>query len=382
MAMKLNFGPEFARNTQVIAEAARTHPCVVAAAFGCDASTQKELRAFLRNYPLAEQTVDQSVREALKLRQIRAANHRIKSRGIHSAWSAAAEQRGLRKRWGRGLPACESMQQRLIDFKGAKFWEVLPKTGYRIAMHVDARRVHFGRGIGVAVASELDWDGYSRATPYPMRRYAYDFSVPSDWGIRVYGRGLAVLDGLLTLDAVLLDARVRGDVSAEPIRIYSAAWIVQGRGLDLRAETGFIAVAGAFAYHSIKSPEHAARGIIRKIRAAERGPVPKRPWKIDIVLGRESLDELVAKAVTADPDLVVAFADATSVGACTPGIMSWCVAVGLDPADGSAPIERVLAAYHAVPAPEARGAILHAIRSSVAARRALVAASPKDSVAV
>jgi hypothetical protein len=338
---------------------ARQHPVLLSVA-RTDYSTKKELRARLQAYPRSERgaladAVEQVIQARRMINDLRRAKRRVQ--------------------WKNPTP---DLAERLFRYKATKFWNAYQQADIREAKHVDQRSVQFGRGPAVTVHSTFDWDGYSRATRYPMQRYSYTFAVPSDWGVRVAAAGLAVLDGLLTMDAVLLDSRVRGDVIGEPIRAYSAAWIAQGRGVDLRLEHGFLAVSGRFSYHSVQSADHAVRGLVRKIRAAGRDKARRSPTRrIDIVLGRDSIENLVEWAVAAAPDLVVTFADAEAIGACIPGILSWCNQVGIDPVlgYGSAPIRQVLAAYQKVPATEARAAILHAIRANVAARRAVVAAS-------
>jgi hypothetical protein len=88
------------------------------------------------------------------------------------------------------------------------------------------------------------------------------------WRRRVLARGLADLDGLLTTHAELIRA-------TGAVEVYQAGWVRQGRGYDLHAETGVLAVHrnadGRIdcAYHATgdTEPDRAARGLARKLKA-------------------------------------------------------------------------------------------------------------------
>jgi len=67
-------------------------------------------------------------------------------------------------------------------------------------------------------------------------------------------------------------------------------------------------------------------------------------------------------AVAPHADVLVRVADARAIGACEYGIRSWCATVGIDYDAGAATLAQVLAGYERQPAPEARAAILHALR--------------------
>ncbi len=70
------------------------------------------------------------------------------------------------------------------------------------------------------------------------------------------------------------------------------------------------------------------------------------------------IDALVAQNQTVS----VRISDARAMGACDYGIRSWCNATGLSYQAGIASVDEVLAGYLKYPAPEARAAILHALR--------------------
>lgn len=263
----------------------------------------------------------------------------------------------------------EALQNKLETIRVAAVWDALCSADYRLAAHHN-----FYVGFGTAAVEQeeyADWNMYSKGFGHPGRIQDTTLTVPSDWRVRIERRGLGVLDGILTVDAVLLDARVAGPEKFD-VKIYAAVWLAQGRGTELHTESGFLAVSGGTSYHSLKSPDDAARGIIRKVRAD----------RLDIVLGRAGLSGLVVRALSVAPDLTVKWSDAKAIGACTPGILSWCHRAGIDPEAGEVPLRDVYEAYRELPASEARGAILRAIRSNVVVRRALISQpSPKDTVA-
>ncbi|PSR23313.1 MAG: hypothetical protein C7B43_20180 [Sulfobacillus benefaciens] len=300
--------------------------------------------------------------------------------GVVEIWGAHLEFHGVMDAIAQKLPSeveavsmgPKALRQKLQRVRIDAAWEAFCRAGYRLAVHGD-----FYVGFGSPTVSQqeyADWDMYSKSYGHPGRIQDTHLTIPSDWRIRVERRGLSVLDGLLTLDAVLLDSRVMGKENLD-VKIYAAVWLGQGRGTALHAESGFIALAGDdMVYHSLKSPDDAARGLLRKVRAAGR-PQTSRQWKIDIVLGRESLSDLVEKALEIEPALAVKWADAKAVGACTPGILSWCHQVGIDPDEPEVALREVYEAYREVPATEARATILHVLRSHTAVRRALVAAT-------
>lgn len=166
-------------------------------------------------------------------------------------------------------------------------------------------------------------------------------TVPADWRVRVERRRLAVLGGLFTLDAAPLEGAPAG------VALYAAVWAAQGRGYAVSVSRGYLAVSGRESYHGA-TPAAALEGLRRKLRGAE--------WAAK--LESAPLDELAAEHAA----VRVRIADARAIGACEYGIRSWCHATGLDYAAGEASVEDVYAAYKWEPRPEARLAILHALR--------------------
>ena len=166
-------------------------------------------------------------------------------------------------------------------------------------------------------------------------------TVPRLWSQRVEKRGLAVVDGMMTLDAALMDGAPRGT------QLYAATWAAQGRGYSVKTVRGYIAGSDGVWYHG-KTPEAALRGLKRKIEAAE--------WAAKV----ETSD--LGDLVKTSTKINVRVSDAKQTGSCDYGIRSWCAKVGLDYDSGKAPLKDVYSAYQAEPWPEARRAILYAIR--------------------
>lgn len=75
----------------------------------------------------------------------------------------------------------------------------------------------------------------------------FSMRVPRNWLSRVHARGLAVVDGRPTLDAVA----VEGIHYIDPaIQLFEASWVVQRRGYAATAVTGYIARVDGIACHA------------------------------------------------------------------------------------------------------------------------------------
>jgi hypothetical protein len=196
--------------------------------------------------------------------------------------------------------------------------------------------------VGVRQSERYDWDVYAKSYKHgPARVQDTLITVPADWRIRVQRRSIDVVDGMMTLDAAPLEGAPAG------VELFAATWVEQGRGTSVSTVSGYIARAGQFNYHG-ETAAKALAGLRRKIGAAE--------WMS--TLQTSNLADLVAKA----RDALVRVADAKAVGACEYGIRSWCATVGISYEAGAAPLPMVYAAYQREPRPEARAAILHALR--------------------
>lgn len=219
------------------------------------------------------------------------------------------------------------------------------RATYRVAAHGDQDVVLTTdpREVGVWQTERDDWNLYAKSYRHgPARVQDTRIVVPVDWRVRVLKRGLGDVDGMMTLDAAPLEGAPQG------VELYAATWVVQRAGTRVESARGYIALSSGLSYHS-DSIDAALRGLRRKVRGAE--------WAA--TLQTSDLSSLIGRF----PDAVVRVSDAKAVGACEYGIRSWCAAVGIDYDAGKAPLELVYAGYCSQPRPEARGAILHALRN-------------------
>lgn len=199
--------------------------------------------------------------------------------------------------------------------------------------------------VGVSQNQHQNWDFYAKSYGHPATITDTTLTVPVDWRVRVQRAGLAVVDGMMTLDAGRLEGAPEG------VELYAATWIEQGRGYSVSAVRGYIAMRGGTAYHGA-TPEKALAGLRRKLASAE--------WAAK--LATCDLGAVVARLGDALDSAVVRVSDARAIGACEYGIRSWCHATGLDYDAGAASLREVWSAYQAQPRSEARAAILHALR--------------------
>ncbi|NCC40919.1 MAG: hypothetical protein EOM21_16020, partial [Gammaproteobacteria bacterium] len=98
--------------------------------------------------------------------------------------------------------------------------------------------------VGVSQSTFNDWEFYSKAARFPKQIVVTSITVPNAWRIRVLKKGLANVGGLVTLDAQQLEGAPAG------IDLYAATWIEQGRGYQVHAVSGFIAVEDGQSYHA------------------------------------------------------------------------------------------------------------------------------------
>lgn len=203
--------------------------------------------------------------------------------------------------------------------------------------------------VGIKQTERHEWA--QKGARYSTRYQDTTITVPADWRVRVARRGIADVDGMLTIDASPLEGAPAG------VELHAAVWLVQGRGTTVTAQRGVIARTAGLSYHGTDASQ-ALAGLKRKQRAAE--------W--DATLRTADLASLIEKAGTG---IVVSIADARAIGACEYGIKSWCHRTGLPYDAGCATLGQVYDAYQRDPAPEARAAMLHALRRS---RRHLIAA--------
>lgn len=170
--------------------------------------------------------------------------------------------------------------------------------------------------------------------------------VPADWRKRVEIKGLAILDGMMTLDAHLIHER-------DGVAVHAAVWARQSRAYQVVTERGYLATGHGLAFHG-ESAEEATRGLERKLRAIGRGtPVPAMNLDVEGFVRRFSK---YAK-------LMVSIDDARDTGACEFGIRSWCEAVGIDMEQQEVTMQRLLQGFAMRPQEEVRHTVLHAVRN-------------------
>lgn len=169
--------------------------------------------------------------------------------------------------------------------------------------------------------------------------------VPADWRKRVESKGLAILDGMMTLDAHLVQER-------DGVALHAAVWARQSRAYQVVTERGYLATGHGLAFHG-ESAEEATKGLARKLRAVGRGaPVPAMNLDVEGFVRRFSKYS----------SLMVSIDDAHETGACEFGIRSWCEAVGIDMEQQEVTMQRLLQGFAMRPQEEVRHTVLHAVR--------------------
>jgi hypothetical protein len=234
----------------------------------------------------------------------------------------------------------KSINYRLKSFKTKNFKRNLD---YRFDQSPDIILTNDPGSVGIYQSDYLDWDYYSKSTKYPKKIVNTSIHIPESWGVRVAKAGLAVVGGMTTLDAQRLEGAPTG------VTVYAATWMVQGRGYAIDTVRGFIAITGNHNFHAT-SFDKAVKGVMRKANLS--GEVFAN------LLTKHGIESLSTRC----PELTVCVSDAVKIGACDYGIRSWCSAVSIDYNTGCAPLKTVYDAYLSRPMPEARAAILHALK--------------------
>lgn len=263
--------------------------------------------------------------------------------------SAESARKGTANAIGIQLAAKRTKQQADADAQTAAAVKAAKKGLYRTSksgwaggghattVHVGEKRWtshdRSGRAVGASGESEKAWSSNGK---WSGSNSSHEIQVPRDWLTVVQARGIAVCDGLLTLDA-------------EPIlghgpELFRAAWIEQGKGFDLNCVRGYIARIDGAAYHA-KTARAALDGVQRKA-----GLKPKRRQ------GVIDLDKLARR----HGDLPVYFADSRDAGNCDSGTRSWCNAVGVNPAGCT--LADVVSGYKLRPLPGALAVIRRVVR--------------------
>lgn len=236
---------------------------------------------------------------------------------------------------------------RLTALRVAAVRDSFRAAGYRLATHgeLSCTLTDDPADVGVHQSVYEDRDIYrGRYKGWAARVQDTRITAPRTWRQRVAARGLAVVDGLMTLDA----AEIAG-VSATT-EVYAARWIVQGAGTALRVVTGIIARCGTTTYHADSVPA-ALRGLRHKAAVAEWRPESVSPAALAQLIERADAERIIVRV-----------ADARRIGACEYGIRSWCHTTGLDYERGEESLARVWAAYQQQPRREAKATILAVLR--------------------
>lgn len=209
-----------------------------------------------------------------------------------------------------------------------------------------------GGKVNAETEKEKDWNYYAKSCKFPKIEHNVVITVNPDWDKQVEARGLEFLGGMLTL-SVIPAHRGRNRKALElaakhDIDLFEAAWMRKGRGFQVFTEIGFIAVKRtslglipSTAYHS-ESAMAAVEGSHRKF---------------------QNIDDLPLDIRDVPDDAVATWDDAEAVGACAPGVRSWCNIVGIDHTQASVPLIDVVRGYYMKPAPEAKAIILRVLRA-------------------
>lgn len=289
-----------------------------------------------RSKRAAREAVEAAVAEIHRAREMRHVLHR----------QAARQERG------HALPA-GSLEERLQDRLERDLAERL-RAHYRCDKPGSIRVTPTRNPKLVGRLSQwrdLDRDYYGSSSRYPKEIVGIKVFPPRDWRVRVLREGLDVVDGLLTLDARRCPVEEPGDLC-----LYLATWVEQRPGYWLTTQSGYIAVAepldlGKITYHAATARK-AIQGLRRKRTQLRRNA------ELDHLIGQGGLEAVVAQ----HPEVEVRLADAEAIGACETGIRQWCESVGLDYTRSAANIREIYAGYQRNPAPEARAAMIKAVR--------------------
>jgi ethanolamine utilization microcompartment shell protein EutS len=238
-------------------------------------------------------------------------------------------------------------------------WKRAGYTGTRVAPTLNVYQARIGDE-GCTASSETDegWIKYSaRESHRGVVGHAVRLTVRPHWRASVERRGLAVVDGLLTLCARPVEAPARG------VEAYAAAWVEQSRGASVKVTRGFIV---RFAGSTVHGASVASAW--RTLRARTGGA----PVAAALTDG-ERLTRAVSRALK-HADVTVTFADSHHAGNCETGTLDWCAR--WLPGRTAATVGEVLAVLGGDAQGDrallALGACLYAIR--MASRRASVAA--------
>lgn len=246
-----------------------------------------------------------------------------------ATWAQKLRKAGPLPVWERG-----TMDDRLLARIRLAFGEPMRCNGgyYRQITRDPAK-------VGYRVESHEEWEKYGQKH-WKRTISSHTVTLPAGYLSRVFRRGLAMVDGIPTLDAAPLDA-------PEGVELFAAKWAMQGRGCAVLAESGYIARAGRHAYHG-ETVAKALAGLRRK------------------VAGTQYTAPTMARLAELHGGEWISLATVRAVGACEYGIRSWVERTGMQAqyAAGGATVAEIAAGYAICPAPEARAAVVRGLRTS------------------
>lgn len=289
------------------------------------------------------------VREAIVRRETGLRGKRMEE-AVVAADNAATRIRDLRKtrerRQRRQIIGSVPVETRLLDATRAV---VVPAIHDSLRVEgagevtFDVRFTHLQPGASVETFKDFT-DRYGGRRHYCKTASHVKVLVGRDYLRTVAGAGLAVVDGLPTMAAKLTPCDTPG------VLLYQATWLEQGRGLSVRIVGGYIARrdGGSASYHA-DTEAATVRGLLRKGAAAAAS---------------DAMGVVAFAERWGGSRLTVTLADAKAVGACDPGIRSWCAMAGLSGAlrAGRTTAGALARAYRKLPLPEVRRTILHAAK--------------------
>lgn len=216
--------------------------------------------------------------------------------------------------------------------------------------HVDFRIALAGDHNEKIILTDDPWEVMAEGESYTSlesgHRYStthskFKFVIPRHWISRVYKRGLANIDGLLTLDAQPVH------VPERDLEAFAAKWVGQSRGFSLRTDSGFIIrhpeTGTTYHSHSLQSGRNTIRRKIREQLEPERIAKERA----------ERLEGWLRKVERESGSQPVTMADARATGACEYGIRSWCHSVGLNPDANFVFLSDIIEGYRQRPQQEA-----------------------------
>lgn len=303
--------------------------------------TQKSVREVLRDADLVQARAQDVLALVNQWHELRGQANRLRiARRLGHVPDRPIPSRSITSPNTRTIPLAQRLERRRLRAIKDHYHRTI-RTGQHDELRI--RWASDAADVGVAQQARTDWGVYRGSyRGWACKYWITTLTMPRQWISRVERHGLAVLGGMLTLDAEPVAGAPAG------VDLYAAVWISNGRGNTINVHRGHIAHDGLLEHHATTAAQ-ALAGLARKQRAASTETVGP---------GVAELPRYVQR----HPDLVVTLDDARQIGACNSGIRAWCEQVGINYAAGQAPLLEVYRAFRLAPMAEARAAMLHAIR--------------------